>query len=157
MGEQMKFLLVEDDENKRAQLGQFIETSWPGAELTVTTSFQSGLHAVKEGSYSFIILDMTLPNYDVGPNESGGGIHQLGGKEFLRKMKRSSLKIPTVVVTQYETFGLGKERVDLESIRTDLAREYGGLCVGTIYYNSAIDSWRQELHALIVAFHDGVK
>jgi CheY-like chemotaxis protein len=153
----LKILIVEDDENKRAQISDFVRDSWPSCELQLTTSFQSGLRALRENSFSFVILDMSLPNYDVGPNESGGVIHQMGGKEFLRKMKRSRLEVPTVVVTQYETFGFGKERIDLEEIRSSLSEEYEGLCVGTIYYSSAIDSWMQQLHSLVVAAHEAPK
>lgn len=145
----MKILLVEDDENKRAQLEHFIRSSWPKNVLDVAISLQSGLRKVQETNYSVVILDMTLPNYDLGIDESGGIIHALGGKEFLRKMKRFKVRTPVVVVTQFETFGKGAERLDLESLMTSLANDYGGLCIGTVYYNSAIDTWKGQLAALV--------
>jgi DNA-binding response OmpR family regulator len=145
----MRLLLVEDDENKRAQLEHFISASWPRSELDVEISLQSGLRAVQQNKYSVVILDMTLPNYDLGIDESGGIIHPLGGKEFLRKMRRLHVDTPVVVVTQFETFGKGVERLDLDSLMTSLKNDYGNLCIGTVYYNSAIDSWKGQLALLV--------
>jgi DNA-binding NarL/FixJ family response regulator len=149
----MHILLVEDDENKRAQLISFIRLTWPESGLDVATSLQSGLRALPTEKFTFVILDMTLPNYEVGPGENGGIIHQKGGSEFLRKMKRLGIKIPTAVVTQFETFGWGRERIDLDSLRESLENDYGDVCVGTIYYNSTIDSWKDQLREVVNAAH----
>ncbi len=151
----MNILLVEDDENKQKQITNLLKREWPDAHLELKTSLQSGLRALSEQVFSLVILDMSLPNYEIGPEESGGTIHKLGGREFLRKMKRRARLIPTVVVTQYDTFGEGRERVDLSSLRSELARDYPGLCIGTLYYNSAIDSWREELTTLVRTVHGG--
>jgi CheY-like chemotaxis protein len=145
----MRILLVEDNENKRAQLESFIQESWPASQVVVAISLQGGLRIAKGTPFDVIILDMTLPNFDVGTDDSGSLIHPLGGKEFLRKMKRGKIETPVVVVTQFETFGRGLERLDVESLRSSLADEYRGLCVGTVYYDSAIDTWKEEIAGLI--------
>jgi CheY-like chemotaxis protein len=147
-------LLVEDDENKRSQIVQFIQSTWTNAGIEAASSFQTGLRTLKEGNFTFVILDMTLPNYDVGSEEDGGELRQLGGQEFLRRMKRGRLLVPTVILTQYETFGSGRDRVDLESIRALLQNMYGNFCRGVIYYNSALDSWKQELKDSINSTQD---
>lgn len=146
-------LLVEDDENKRTQILQFIHDTWVGVTVDTASSFQTGLRALKNHRFTFVILDMTLPNYEVGPEEDGGELRQLGGQEFLRRMKRAQLLIPTVIVTQYETFGSGRDRVDLASLRQALESNYGMFCEGVIYYNSALDSWKQELKDSINIAH----
>lgn len=147
-------LLVEDDEHKRSQILQFLRDTWRGAVVDTASSFQAGLRALKDHQFTFVILDMTLPNYDVGPEEAGGELRQLGGQEFLRRMKRAQLVIPTVILTQYETFGSGRDRVDLVNLRQALEDKYGTFCEGVIYYNSALDSWRQELKNSINAIHE---
>ena len=97
---------------------------------------------------------MTLPTFEIGPEEDGGELRQLGGQEFLRRMKRAQKLIPTVIVTQYETFGSGRDRVDLAGLRDILKSKYGSFCEGVIYYNSALDSWKQELRDLIDTAHN---
>jgi DNA-binding response OmpR family regulator len=66
----MKILLVEDDENKRAQLEHFIREFWPSSTLATAISLQSGLRALRADSFDVIVLDMTLPNYDQGTDET---------------------------------------------------------------------------------------
>lgn len=148
-------LLVEDDEHKRSQILQFVKDTWNAATVDTASSFQSGFRRLKEGAYTFVILDMTLPNYEVGSEEDGGELRQLGGQEFLRRMKRSQLLVPTVIVTQYETFGSGRDRVDLDGLREALEDKYGTFCGGVIYYNSALDSWKQALKRSIDSAHTG--
>jgi CheY-like chemotaxis protein len=121
--------------------------------VDTASSFQSGLRTLKERQFTFVILDMTLPNYDIGPEEDGGELRQLGGQEFLRRMKRAQLLIPTVILTQYETFGSGRDRVDLANLRQVLEEKYGAFCEGVIYFNSALDSWKQELKNSINTVH----
>jgi CheY-like chemotaxis protein len=146
-------LLVEDDENKKSQIFQFVRDNWKNATVDTASSFQTGFRKIRDGKFTFVILDMTLPNYEVGPEEDGGELRQLGGQEFLRRMKRAQLLIPTVIVTQYETFGAGRDRVDLAGLRTTLQGKYGSFCGGVIYYNSALDSWKEELRASINVAH----
>lgn len=149
----LRILLIEDDENKRSQVLRFIQDNWKDMPVETASSFQTGFQKFKDCDFSFVILDMTLPNYEVGPEEDGGELRQLGGQEFLRRMKRAQRLVPTVIVTQYETFGSGRDRFDLASLRETLNEKYGSFCKGVIYYNSALDSWKQELKDLINAAH----
>lgn len=148
-----RILVVEDDENKKLQLIQFLKATWPGIEIEAATSFHAGLRALKESGFTFVLLDMTLPTYEVGPEEDGGELRQRGGQDFLRRMKRAGIETPTVIVTQYETFGSGRDRVDLSGLRCELERQFGEFCYGVVYYNSALDSWKQELTELINKVH----
>ena len=148
-------LLVEDDENKRSQLLQMLSEQMSDAEVITAASFQAGLRRLREEHVTFVVLDMSLPNYDIGPEENGGEMRQLGGKDFLRRMVREGRRIPTVIVTQYETFGFGRDRVDLSGLRVELEAVYSGVCLGVIYYNSALDNWKQELKELLVQAHSG--
>src|ERR1700679_1713555 len=100
-------LLVEDDEHKRTQVLEFLQRTWANMTVDTAASFQAGMRLLKDRQFTFVILDMTLPNYDIGPEEDGGELRQLGGQEFLRRMKRGQLLIPTVILTQYESFGSG--------------------------------------------------
>ena len=74
--------------------------------------------------FDFILLDMSLPTYDVGPSETGGRPQSFGGRELLRYIDRKNIIIPVIVVTQYERFNKGQEYLDLDGLHKMLMREH---------------------------------
>jgi DNA-binding NarL/FixJ family response regulator len=145
----VKILLVEDDENKRLQLQQFVEASLPDAELWQERSLQTGLRHVRREVPDLVLLDMTIPNYDIGPDESGGQTHIFGGLEFLRQLDRFDIHVPVIVVTQFETFGKPPETRQLNDLDAELRAEHSPDYRGAIYYNAAIHDWKAQLLSLI--------
>ncbi|WP_080766432.1 response regulator [Pseudomonas brassicacearum] len=145
----MKILIVEDDENKRSQLNSFIEANFP--ELTVVNAFsiQKGLDHVFDDKIDLIVLDMTLPTYDVTPDEPGGGTNIYGGCDFLSQLDRFDIKTPAIVVTQFEIFGSGSRTMTLEGLRDLLKKEHADNCYGLVYYNASSETWIGELDSLL--------
>jgi CheY-like chemotaxis protein len=144
-----KLLLVEDDDNKRAQLLQVVRDHAPTLEVMSARSLKSGLLLLKQNTPDVILLDMTLPTFDIGPGEAGGDTHPFGGREFLQEMRRFKLRIPVVVVTQFETFDLGREMTTLHALDLQLRRDYPEVYLGAVYYHAAIQSWKDELITLM--------
>lgn len=68
----MDILLVEDDENKRAVISSFLLEYFPDTNLTAKFSLQSGVRSAIESTPDLVLLDMTLPNFDIGADETGG-------------------------------------------------------------------------------------
>jgi CheY-like chemotaxis protein len=91
----MKLLIVEDDDNKQSQISSFLNSQYSDLTLEVARSLKSGLKQIRTFNPDLVLLDMTLPTYDVGPDEPGGSTHALGGREFLRELKRYRLNIPS--------------------------------------------------------------
>lgn len=145
----MRVLLVEDDENKWSQVSTFVKSVAPNVKLEIARSLQSGLRAVRTCPPDLILLDMTLPTYDVGPDEAGGQIHPLGGRIFLAQMDRFDIAIPVVVVTQFETFGKDTDQMTLDDLDKDLRKRYGNIYRGTVYYHAAIEDWKDTLQTYL--------
>jgi CheY-like chemotaxis protein len=141
----MKILIVEDDDNKRLQLCKFVEVSFTGAEISEARSLQSGIRQVRASTPDVILLDMTLPNYDQGPDEPGGQTHSFGGREFLRQLDRFDIEVPVIVVTQFERFGTGKQTMGLTELDDQLRGEHGRNYQTSVYYHAAIHGWEDEL------------
>ena len=141
----MKILIVEDDENKRSQLNSFIECNYPSLTVFNAHSIQRGLDFVFDEDVDLVILDMTLPTYDVTPDEPGGGTNIFGGCDFLSQMDRFDIKTPAIVVTQFEIFGSGPKTMTLDGLRKVLEKEHFGNCRGLIYYNASSETWMGEL------------
>jgi CheY-like chemotaxis protein len=141
-------LIVEDDENKGVQFSEFLRVSFPAVDIALERSLQSGLRHIRKARPDLVLLDMTLPNYEPGPDEPGGITHIFGGREFLRQMDRFDIDVPVIVVTQFgkppAVMGLGE--LD-EQLRTD----HGAVYRGAVYYHASLDAWKEELRELIVA------
>ena len=145
----MNILVVEDDENKRAQLSQFLNRAFPAARSIEARSLQSGLRLIRQKAPDLVLLDMTLPNYDAGFDEPGGQTHIFGGREFLRQMDRFDITVPVIVVTQFETFGKGPSEMGLNELDAELQSDHRSIYRGVIYYHAAIHGWEEKLENLI--------
>lgn len=147
----MKILLVEDDQNKRERLSAFLSEIAPEAQVALAISYRSAVQKVLTEPWDVLLLDMTLPTYDVSEREDGFQTEALAGLNVLREMKRKKVDIATIVVTQFETLGEGQERLSLTELRRRLEAEFPGTYRGTIYYSPGESTWMPELRALLAS------
>lgn len=144
----MSVLLIEDDDHKREKIQNVISMIFPSIEVDVASSFNGGLKKIIAGKekYGLILLDMSMPNFDVSPSEpSGGTPESFAGKELLTQMKLRGLSIPTLVITQFDTFGDANKRLSLRELHSQLERDFSPMYKGSIYYNSAQEDWKVQL------------
>jgi CheY-like chemotaxis protein len=145
----MRILVAEDDPNKIKQVAKALAELSPTAEVVERRSFQSSLKAALEIKPDLILLDMSMPNYEVSPDEPGGPFRQYAGREILRAIKHWGLRSKVIIVTQYESFDEGGEMMTLEQLKAMLARDFIGTYVGTVFYRPSESSWREELINLV--------
>jgi CheY-like chemotaxis protein len=153
----MKMLIIEDDEDKLKTLAEFIDFEFKGYEIEAAKSYNSGLKAIIKGNgvYDFILLDMSMPNYDISPIEpSGGNPESFAGSELLAQMKLRGIRTPTVVVTMFDAFGDNSSKVSLSQLVEKLAEQFQPNFRGSVYYNPAEDGWRTSLKAIINEIRD---
>ena len=147
----MKALVIEDDINKARALVDYINESMPSVEVVCVHSYKNGIKEILSTAYSFVLLDMSMPTFDVVPGETGGKPSPLAGKDILYRMKIRNVMIPTIVVTQYDSF----EGVPLDKLAGSLNEQFADSFVGYVYYNSAVDEWKARLRGLIEGVVDG--
>lgn len=152
----MKVLIVEDDQNKLKQLVNYIYQDWPDAKVTEKRSYQTGLRELINEKYDLLLLDMTMPTFEVSFRESGGRPRAFAGKEILSHMEWKKIDVPVIIVTQFESFGEGKNTTSLNELRTQLEGSYRQY-KGTVYYSAASDKWKQQLGLLIGQAMDAKK
>ena len=100
----MRILLIDDDENKTREVASFIMQSYRADELIIKRSYQSGLKELLLRRPDVVLLDMTMPTYDISAREPGGRERRYAGREILRQLERRDISVPVVVITQYEQF-----------------------------------------------------
>jgi CheY-like chemotaxis protein len=146
-------LLVEDEAPKRTHVERFLKNLGLELTLTVAESVNSALDALDEQLPDLLLLDMSLPTFDVGERESGGRPQGSGGIEILRHMTLAEINCPTIVITGYEAFQreAGKP-VDLSQLRAELEEEFPQCLKGVLHFNSTYDEWKTELGKALAKF-----
>jgi CheY-like chemotaxis protein len=145
MRSQLRIYLIEDDNRKAERIKGFISQIAPDAEILRFGSFQSGLKAIEGSPPNLVVLDMTLPTFDMTGLSRHGRPRSLGGYELLRKMKLRSIVTHVFIITQLETFGDAKSQISFEEIKNRCAREFPGLFLEAVYYRQGSDSWHKPL------------
>lgn len=143
----MNILIIEDDENKRAQITALVSNVVEGCTIMQAKSYHSGLKGIFEAHPDVILLDMTMPTYDVSENEDGGRPQHYAGREILRQMDRRQVNIPVIVITQFDVFGDGPEALTRMQLDHELKIDHSRNYRGTVYYNAASNSWKGELES----------
>lgn len=147
----MNVLLVEDEDPKRESLLGFLTREFPGLEVTYAKSVRAAIAEVRVKQPSLLLLDMSLPTFDIAPGEPGGRPQGFGGTEVIRFLDSEDVQVPTIVVTAYEAFPRKNgERIGYESLREELSRDFGGFFRGLVYFDSIQGQWSDELKKLIL-------
>ena len=146
----MRILLVEDDEDKRDQLRTFLSNEHSNIVIEAK-SYQSGLKKIISEEYNLIVLDMTMPTFDVTPIEGGGRPQPFGGRELLQQMTRRGIKTQTIIVTQFDHFGQGDEVMTIEELDTKLQSAFPYNYIGIIPYSITYSGWKDNFNRKLSA------
>ena len=149
----MKFLLIEDEAGKRSAICDHIqEVLGTEAEVFECESLRAGLkELVSDRLYDLILLDMSMPGFDVSLSDPlGGEPESFAGQEIMAQMKLRGIRTPTAVVTQYKAFAKGS--IGLSDLVDRYKREYSDFFVGVIYYSTAAETWQREMADLIARY-----
>lgn len=142
----MKILLVEDEYPKRQNILNFLNSLSVELEIRNAYSANSALDEVEEEIPDLMILDMSLPTFDISDNDNGGRPQGFGGEEVLRMLLIQKILCKTIVITGYESFlkddGLP---LDIDKLKGSLQKDFSEYIVDVIHYNSTNDSWKSPL------------
>lgn len=145
----MKILIVEDDLNKLKQIVLYLKERIKDAKIQEMKSYQSGLKYAITNKPDLIILDMSMPTFDLSSSEPGGRFRHYAGREILKQIKRKSLQSQVIVVTMYESFGEGEDALTLEELKKQLEVDFEDNYVDTVFYQPATSGWKEELSKAI--------
>lgn len=140
-------LVIEDESPKRKHIEDFISSRNHGVGTTIlrSQSVSSALDVLDEVIPDLIILDMSLPTYEISETESGGRPQGFGGIEILRYLKMSDINCPTLILTGYEAFMREEGLVELTQLSKELKEEFGSFLKDVLYYNSAYSEWKDKM------------
>lgn len=140
-------LLVEDDPIKLERLQSFL-MDLPFSVETAR-SYQTGLRQLMTRKYDVLLLDMSLPVYDISYGEDGFAFDPFAGKAILEELARKGVEIAVIVVTQFVTFGSGSEATTLANLEALLRKSFPRLYRGAVFYRSGDRGWMVDLSTLL--------
>lgn len=144
--EQPKILIVEDNPKKLNNLKLWLTKKLDSVDITEAVSYTSGIREIYNKKWDLIFLDMSLPTYDITPQEQGGDKKALAGREILRRMMYKKLFIPVVIITQFDKFG--EKEISIDSLNEEFEKTYPAIWKGTINYDEINTSWMEELERI---------
>ncbi|WP_315110575.1 response regulator [Clostridium intestinale] len=141
----MRILLIEDDDVKADNIKEYLQEINTESSIVRKCSWQSGLiEIISNSNYKMIVLDMSMPRYDHDSYE----FETYAGWDVLKEMKRRNIKIPTTVVTSFDTFGKPEDMRNIEELNDILWNEFPEFYLGIIRYNSSLVNWKNKLGEL---------
>lgn len=144
----MKILFIEDHPHKRRLVNNFLEETFPNIEVVQKGSYNSGLKELitQSNKYDFLLLDISMPNYDISPEESGGDFLPLAGKLILKEMYLREIETKAIVVSMHGSFEGGTKLTELDN---ELKSEFSGNYIGYVYFSQISTEWKEQLKKLI--------
>lgn len=143
----MRILIIEDDVNKLNAISAFLD-GYSYISYQHESSYHSGMRTLLANRFDLLLLDMSMPVYDVTAQETGGRPLALAGRDILFQLRRRKSDIKAIIVTQYEDF----DGLSLSALDKDLSREFSINYLGYVYYNTTQDSWKDNLDGFLSRF-----
>jgi len=146
----METLLVEDDEFKAADLMRSLEKARPGLPIHRAASVTSAMRAVTASEFSLVVLDMSLPTFDLSGPGGGGSPQSQGGLEVLRLARRKNHSCPFIIVTQYPDIEIDGFDVPLAKAAAILSKKFGANVLACVAYEFDRANWRDGFQAAVM-------
>jgi CheY-like chemotaxis protein len=146
----MRILLVEDDEFKATDILKVLTDSLPSATVERAMSVTSALRAIDGNSFSLVILDMSLPTFELTGPGGGGSPQGQGGLEVLRLARRLGNSSPFIVVTQYPDIEIDGLDVPLSAASKALRSRFEIDVKVCLLYEFDGDAWRDPLRDCLI-------
>lgn len=141
----MRILIIEDNLNKLKQIRSLLEKKYSNSEIEETYAFNNGMKKIIQNNWDLVILDMSLPTYNITSTDGGGDKKPVAGKNIMKRMLNKKIFSPVVVITQFETFD--DDKISLELLNKEFETSFSQIWKGTIYYGD--DDWEWNFEKLL--------
>lgn len=144
----MRILFIEDHPLKQAQINKYILEEFKEFQIEAKNSYISGLKELikHHNDYDVLLLDISMPNYDISSEDSGGDWMPLAGKKILKEMYLRDIPTKAIVITMHGSFDDGTRITELDS---ELQAEFTDNYIGYVYYSQLNEDWKSKLYQLL--------
>ncbi|WP_458436124.1 response regulator [Methylorubrum extorquens] len=145
----IRVLLVEDDEFKASDISKSLEETLQSYELGRASSVTSALRSISYTQFDLIVLDMSLPTFDLSGPGGGGSPQGQGGIEVMRLARRLKARSKIIVVTQYPDIELDGKQLHLSDAAAALSKKFELDVIACLPYQFDATQWRVLLKGSI--------
>ncbi|MDR2919915.1 MAG: response regulator [Tannerella sp.] len=144
----MKILFIEDHPLKQSQINKYVSGKFLNCEIETKNSYISGLKELikNHNTYDVLFLDISMPNYDISSEDSGGDWMPLAGKNILKEMYLRDIPTKAIVITMHGSFDDGTKITELDA---DFQKEFPDNYIGYVYYSQINEDWKEKLYQLL--------
>lgn len=147
MSSAFEILIVEDSDSKLISILGVVQRVLPNAMVRTAFSVSSGIESIQGSVPDMLIVDMSLPTYDIDSREPGGSPRTFGGIEIFDILERDEILVPVLVVTSYPVLTDGGKTLGLAELTTQLRSDYPTVFLGTVYFDSSFSAWEREIES----------
>ena len=142
----MKILFVEDENIKRRDIMNYLSTDLNINDIDVVHSLMGGMLALKKKNYKMVLLDMSLPLYDInGEDEEINEFEAFGGIEILDEIERKELDVKVLVITAFDVIEDDTKKIRLDQLDNQMKENYARFYLVCIHYDQSSLEWKYEL------------
>jgi CheY-like chemotaxis protein len=142
--ESATILLVEDEKYKREHISRLVLDAFV-CQVATANSVKAAFDAIENTAPLLILLDMSLPTYDIADRERGGRPQGYGGREVLRFLELEQIQVPIIIITGYDAFPDSRGAIGLDTLKKELFEEFSSNLKAVLRYDSTSSTWRDEL------------
>lgn len=146
----MKLLFIEDEQSKERQIFEFIKSLDINLDIFIEKSLMSGIRRIQTEIYNLVLLDMSLPLYDLGSDiDENNEFEAFAGIDILEEMFRIDYLGRVIVITAFDIIEDDSKKLSLEQLDLQMKKDYPTLYLGCIHYNSSSLEWKHKLELII--------
>ncbi|CVH23266.1 MULTISPECIES: response regulator [Serratia] len=146
---QIKILLADDSPEKITYIKEALDKNIIYDSLDITKSYKSTMMAIKDNTYDLLILDMSMPTFESRDDKTMLTPRPLAGKDILSKLHYRKVKLPVIVLTQFDVFGRLVDAIGLSDLTEDLSKSFPNNFKGCVFYDPQSSKWVNELVSII--------
>lgn len=142
----MKILFIEDEIVKQKDILKYLNEELLQKDIEVANSLMGGMLALGKCDFDMVLLDMSLPLYDLnGEDEGINEFEAFGGIEILDEIERKELSVKVLVVTAFDVIEDDTKKIHLGQLDKQMRENYSNIYVGCIHYDQSSLEWKAEL------------
>lgn len=142
----MKILFIEDENVKQSNIVNYLKDELNVRNISIVNSLMGGMLALKNDEFDMILLDMSLPLYDInGEDEELNEFEAFGGIEILDEIDRKELSVKVLVITAFDVIEDDTKKINLEQLDDQMRENYPNYYLGCIHYDESSLEWKTEL------------
>lgn len=146
----MKILFIEDEIVKQKDILKYLNEELLQKDVEVAHSLMGGMLALRKGDYQMVLLDMSLPLYDLnGEDEGINEFEAFGGIEILDEIERKELPLKVLIITAFDVIEDDTKKIHLEQLDQQMKENYSEIYLGCIHYDQSSLEWKAELKKYI--------